>query len=99
MLIIIQKNANKKVYLKINNATHLETIKTYITKCIKNYRHQNEEKTQKKIRNYNNIIQYYVSRKNNNNNNNRFIHTYNMLFINIFYNIISKNRNEKKKKK
>ncbi|KAF4331175.1 FeS cluster assembly protein SufD [Plasmodium falciparum NF54] len=93
------KNANKKVYLKINNATHLETIKTYITKCIKNYRHQNEEKTQKKIRNYNNIIQYYVSRKNNNNNNNnRFIHTYNMLFINIFYNIISKNRNEKKKK-
>ncbi|CDO64845.1 FeS cluster assembly protein SufD, putative [Plasmodium reichenowi] len=92
------KNANKKVYLKINNATHLETIKTYITKCIKKHRHQNEEETQKKIRNYNNIIQYYVSRKNNNNKNNRFIHTYNMLFINLFYNIISKNRNGKKKK-
>ncbi|SOV15262.1 FeS cluster assembly protein SufD, putative [Plasmodium gaboni] len=92
------KNRNKKIYLKINNATHFETIKTYITKYIKNYRHKNEEKTQKKIRNSNNIIQYYLSPKNNNNNNNNVNFTYNMLFINLLYNIISKNINEKKKK-
>ncbi|SPJ10791.1 FeS cluster assembly protein SufD, putative [Plasmodium sp. DRC-Itaito] len=89
------KNGSKKVYLKINNVTNLETIKTYITKYIKNYRHKNKEKTHKKIRNYNYIIQYYLSRRNNDNQSN---HTYNMLFINLLYNIISKNVNEKKKK-